>query len=64
MPTSLQAPAVDEWSTEKVTGLPEAPPVADRVVVWPTVADAGGVKTMVWAPRPMTMVCCTGGAAV
>ena len=48
----------------KVTGLPEPPPVADRVVPPPTVPVVGGEKVMVWVPLPMVMVCWTWGAAL
>ena len=48
MPDSEHAPAVDVASMVKVTGLPEAPPVADRVVPPPKMPVVGGVKVMVW----------------
>jgi hypothetical protein len=34
------------------TGLPDGPPVADKVAVPPTVPLAGGVKLIVWEPGP------------
>ena len=51
-------------SMVKVTGLPEAPPVADRVVPPPTDPVAGGLKVMAWLPLPMTIDCWTWGAAL
>ena len=41
----------------KVTGLPEAPPVADKAIgATPKVTGVGGVKMIVWEIRLMTSV--------
>jgi hypothetical protein len=36
-------------STVKTTGLPDVPPVADRIAEPPTEPEAGAVKEIVWA---------------
>ncbi len=41
VPDTEQTPAAVEGSTVKTTGLPEAPPVAARVPVVPTVPGTG-----------------------
>lgn len=45
VPDRVQAPAVEVVSTEKATGLPETPPVADKLALAPTVP--GPVNAMV-----------------
>ncbi len=35
---------VEEGSIEKTTGLPDAPPVADSVITWPSCSVVGGLK--------------------
>jgi hypothetical protein len=49
VPDRVHTPAAEVASNEKTTGLPEAPPVAARVAVPPTVPGAGAVKVIVWA---------------
>jgi hypothetical protein len=51
-------PEVDVWSTLKVTGLPDAPPVAVTVYVVPMSGLTGGafVKLMVWVPGTVSTV--------
>ncbi len=51
---------------EKVTGLPEAPPVALAVVVPPTLTVAGVnvIALMVWLAAPTVILFVTWGAAL
>ena len=56
VPEIVQAPAEEPASTVKVTGLPDAPPVADRVAPPPTLPLAGGVNVMAWAACVATTV--------
>jgi len=53
-------PDVEEGSTLKSTGLPEAPPVAVTVYVAPTVGLVGGVlvKVMIWEPAFREFTAC------
>jgi hypothetical protein len=44
----LHTPGPLEASTEKTSGLPEAPPVADNVAELPTTPEAVAVKLIVW----------------
>ena len=60
---TAQAPAVLDPSTVKITGLPDAPPVAVRVAWPPTVPVPGPVKLIAWAPGLTVMDCWTWGAA-
>ena len=48
----------------KVTGLPDAPPVADTVPVPPTESVGTGPKLTLCAPALTAMVCVVCGAAV
>ena len=48
----------------KVTGLPEAPPVAEAVPVPPTTTVGAVSKTMVWLPAPTVLFCVTWVAAL
>ena len=50
----------------KVTGLPEAPPVADRSTVPPDEKAwfASGVKLMTWVAWVMLNACCTSVAGL
>ena len=51
VPETAQAPGVLAGSTVKVTGLPDAPPVAVRVAWPPTVPVPGPVKLIACAVR-------------
>src|ERR1700677_5018987 len=42
---------VEEGSIEKTTGLPDAPPVADSVITWPSCSVAGGLKPVIVCGR-------------
>ena len=50
VPVVVHTPAPLDPSTVKVTGLPEAPPVAVRVAEPPKVPVPGPVKAMAWLP--------------
>src|SRR5580658_8957884 len=62
VPDTVQMDALEE-STENVTGLPDAPPVADRVSEPPTRPETGAVKEMVWGSRETNVGSLTVGAA-
>ena len=46
MPVTLHTPAPLAGSTEKTTGLPDPPPVADSVADCPAMPSVGGVKVI------------------
>ena len=46
VPEREQTPAPELTSSEKTTGLPDAPPVAVRVACAPTAPGAGAVKVI------------------
>ena len=46
MPLTLHTPAPLAGSTEKTTGLPDPPPVADSVADCPAMPSVGGVKVI------------------
>ena len=50
LPLTVQTPVVVEAN---VTGLPDAPPVADTVPIPPTTAAGAEPKLIIWLPRPM-----------
>jgi len=64
VPETLQTPASVEESTEKTTGLPDAPPVANSVAVPPTKPEGGAVKLIVWEAFPTVIDRVTVFAAV
>ncbi len=47
-PVTVHTPGSLAGSTENTTGLPEPPPVADRIAEPPAVAEAGAVKEIDW----------------
>jgi hypothetical protein len=66
VPDTVHTPGSLEGSTENTTGLPDPPPVADKVADPPTKADVGGVKEIDWArlgALPIVIVCWAWAAA-
>ena len=61
---STEQPAVEEGSTENVTGFPEPPPMAVTVKEPPTTSPSGGesVKTIAWGMSVEVTVWETCGA--
>ena len=53
-PETAHTPAL-AGSTENMTGLPEPPPVADRVAEPPAVPEAGAGKEIDWG-CPVTLI--------
>ena len=61
LPLMVHTPVVVELN---VTGLPDAPPLADTVPMPPTTTVGAVPKLIVWLPRPMAKLCGTCGAAL
>ena len=62
VPDTLHTPVSPE-ATVNTTGLPDPPPVADKVADPPTDPEAGAVKEIACGAAPTVILCWTCGAA-
>ena len=63
VPDTLHTPVPLVESTENTTGLPDPPPVADKVAGTPTVPVAGAVNEITWVLAFTVIACWAWGAA-